>query len=320
MKTMTQKQFCQTYNLTINQFNGTELIKVSLYLDNITEIPSGFNPTVGNNLFLNSIKEIPDGFNPTISGRLCLNSVTEIPIGFNPTVGGHLFINSVTEIPIGFNPTVGGNLYLNSIIEIPVGFNPIVGGSLNLYDLMEIPVGFNPIVGGSLNLNSIKEIPSGFNPTVGGSLYFKNNDIYINKKLPLYSWQNEKYIKVDGIFNEVISHKGNLYKVKEIGYDEEYYIVTDGNGIYAHGETLEEAKADLSFKILSATIKNTRIKPDTIINKQYYRVVTGACEYGCDKFIKQYGLKKEYRADELIEILEEKNAYGYERLKELIDF
>ena len=45
---------------------------------------------------------------------LQLDSLTEIPEGFNPTVGGSLWLGSITEIPEGFNPTLGGDLYLKS--------------------------------------------------------------------------------------------------------------------------------------------------------------------------------------------------------------
>ena len=65
-------------------------------------------------MYLNSLTSIPEGFNPTVGGDLYLRSLTSIPEGFNPTVGGYLYLNSLTSIPEGFNPTVGGSLYLRS--------------------------------------------------------------------------------------------------------------------------------------------------------------------------------------------------------------
>ena len=61
-----------------------------------------------------------------------MGSVTQLPAGFNPTVGGSLYLGSVTQLPAGFNPTVGGSLYLGSVTQLPAGFNPTVGGSLYL--------------------------------------------------------------------------------------------------------------------------------------------------------------------------------------------
>ena len=74
-------------------------------------------------------------------------------------------------------------------------------------------------------------------------------------KLPLnylFSWENGKYIKVDGIFTEVINKKGNVWKVKKLNSDKEFYLITDGER-YAHGDTIKEAKKDLIFKIGNRT-------------------------------------------------------------------
>ena len=60
-----QKDFCKEFGLTEGQFNGKETILGDLYLDSVTKIPKGFNPTVGGGLWLNSVTEIPKGFNPT---------------------------------------------------------------------------------------------------------------------------------------------------------------------------------------------------------------------------------------------------------------
>ena len=105
------------YNLTEEEFNGTASILGDLYMQSLTSIPEGFNPTVGGNLYLNSITSIPEGFNPTVGGNLYLNSLTSIPEWFNPAVGGNLYLNSITSIPEWFNPAVGGDLYLNSLCK-----------------------------------------------------------------------------------------------------------------------------------------------------------------------------------------------------------
>ena len=76
-----------------------------------------------------------------VGGYLYLNALTSIPEGFNPTVGGGLDLNALTSIPEGFNPTVGGGLYLRSLTSIPEGFNPTVGGGLDLRSLTSIPEG-----------------------------------------------------------------------------------------------------------------------------------------------------------------------------------
>jgi hypothetical protein len=106
------KEFCENYGITKEQFLGIKPIEGGLYLDSVTELPAGFNPTVGGWLNLRSVTELPAGFNPTVGDGLNLPSVTKLPAGFNPIVGGDLNLRSVTELPAGFNPTVGGDLYI----------------------------------------------------------------------------------------------------------------------------------------------------------------------------------------------------------------
>ncbi|WP_434127509.1 hypothetical protein, partial [Enterococcus faecium] len=83
---------------------------------------------------------------------------------------------------------------------------------------------------------------------------------------------------------------------------------------FAHGDTIKKAISDVQFKLVAEKIKNEPILPGTIITVMYYRTVTGACELGCKDFIERNSLKKEeYRADELLPILEKNNAYGVEK-------
>jgi hypothetical protein len=321
-------------------FNPT--VGGDLDLRSLTSIPEGFNPTVGGDLDLRSLTSIPEGFNPTVGGYLDLRSLTSIPEGFNPTVGGYLYLGSLTSIPEGFNPTVGGYLYLGSLTSIPEGFNPTVGGDLYLRSLTSIPEGFNPTVGGYLYLGSLTSIPEGFNPTVGGDLYlrsltsipegFKNieswkaakvkrpTDKIDTPKNKLLFWQNGKYVKADGIFTEVINKRGNVYRVKKLHSQKEFYLVTDGI-THSHGETLKQAKEDFRFKLIAEKLKKDPIKKDTLITIQYYRIVTGACREGVKQWMAQNGIKKEsYKAKDLLPILEKTNAYGLDRFKKLIAF
>jgi hypothetical protein len=321
---MTKAQFCEQYNLTEGQFNGTEKIEGILYLRNLTSIPEGFNPIVGGGLYLNSLTSIPKGFNPTVGSSLYLNSLASIPKGFNPTVGGSLVLGSLTSIPEGFSPTVGGDLFLYSLKSIPEGFNPIVGGSLALGSLTSIPEGFNPTVGGSFDLSSLTSIPEGFNPTVGGGLYLGSlpadirNFITYNK-LPegyVVDWGN--YCKVDGMFTEVISRKGPIWKVKNKA--EILYIVFDGSGRAAHGATIKEAKASLIYKITDRdTSRYTNLTLSSVLGfpqmVELYRVITGACAAGTRSFVESMQIEqKDYSIKEVIKMTE--GQYGNQSLVE----
>jgi hypothetical protein len=309
MKKATQliKDFCSRANITIAQFYGKEKVGGSLYLRRLTSIPEGFNPTVG--------------------GSLYLRRLTSIPEGFNPTVGGSLYLRSLTSIPEGFNPTVGGSLDLSSLTSIPEGFNPTVGGSLDLSSLTSIPEGFNPTVGGSLYLRRLTSIPEGFNPTVGGSLYLSSQLKATYKKLPsgyLLSWQDGKYLLADGIFTEVISHRGNVYHVRKIGEKEIFYLVTDGNGKWSHGETLKEAKSDLMFKISNRTkddYKHLKLTDSLSFEDAImcYRVITGACSFGTKDFVSNRlkNKQKKYTIVEMIKVT--KGEYGNKSFSEFFN-
>jgi CRISPR/Cas system CSM-associated protein Csm2 small subunit len=258
-----------------------------------------------------------------VGGSLDLRSLTSIPEGFNPTVGGNLYLDSLTSIPEGFNPTVGGNLYLDSLTSIPEGFNPTVGGSLDLDSLTSIPEGFNPTVGGNLNLDSLTSIPEGFNPTVGGSLDLRSLTSKYTKIIentPI-TWQNGKFIKVDGIFTEVVSKRGNVYRVKKLNNPKVFYLITDGEK-FSHGETLKEAKSDLIYKISNKSkddYKNLKLSDFLSFEESIvcYRVITGACSFGTKDFISNRlndkKKKKKYSINEIIKLTE--NEYGNKMFK-----
>ena len=226
----------------------------------------------------------------------------------------------LTEGQFDGTERIEGSLGLKSLTSIPDGFNPTVGGYFNLNSLTSIPDGFNPTVGGSLDLKYLTSIPDGFNPTVGGSLV-SNLDIR-HKPLPtdhVFTWQDGKYIKVDGIFCEVVSHRGNVYHVKRVNSDNIFYIVQEGNN-FAHGETLTEARESLIYKITerdTSKFKDLDVKESRKVSEliNLYRVITGACEFGVKAFIKRTELdvNKEYSINEIIELT--KSEYGHEKFK-----
>ena len=278
---MNRKEFCKKFNITDEQFDGRQPIGGDLYLSRVISLPEGFNPTVG--------------------GDLDLRSATSLPEGFSPAVGGYLDLRSVTSLPEGFNPTVGGDLYLSRVISLPEGFNPTVGG--NLY------------------LRSVTSLPEGFNPTVGGDLHLQGDSRHIGSDVRLLSWQNGKYIKVDGVFSEVISEKFGIRKLRQID-GKVSYLVTDGEN-YSHGETIEKARESLAYKLSprdTSEFKGLKLTDKLPFEKcvQLYRSVTGACSMGCQMFVESAGHeRKEYTVKQIIE--KTKGQYGHERLRKFFN-
>ena len=259
--------------------------------------------------------------NQTINDFCKRHNITVPEFSGQEKISGYLYLRGLTSIPDGFNPTVGGYLYLRGLTSIPDGFNPTVGGYLDLSGLTSIPDGFNPTVGGSLYLSGLTSIPDGFNPTVGGSLYLRGNlhaptKPYTEKP---FVWQDGKYLMVDGLFTEVVRKRGNVYIVKKINATKEFYLVTDGDGFWSHGDTLKQAKEDLVFKVLSEKMKNEPLKMTDSVDVPRYRAITGACSAGVQMFRDSHGLTKdEYTVAELLPILERNNAYGISRFKEIV--
>lgn len=178
---------------------------------------------------------------------------------------------------------------------------------------------------GSLYLSGtgITSLPD--NLTVGGSLDLSGTGITdtsnVNKKrCDIFMWHNRKYIKADGIFSKVISYKGNIYKINQIGDKEERYLVTDGNGKWSHGDTLKEAKDDLIYKIShrdKSKYENLTLDSELTFEEaiECYRLISGACAAGTKMFVESIGVKKgKYTVAEIIRIT--KGQYGNRSFEE----
>ncbi len=232
---------------------------------------------------------------------------------------------------------IENDLYLRSLTSIPEGFNPTVGGYLDLGSLTSIPEGFNPTVGGDLYLRSLTSIPEGFNPTVGGGLDLRSKSNYIGAQVPElrinknFFWlkDNKEYALIDGIFCEILTKRVhtsdgndiNLFSAKSVN-KESYFFIANHNDYYAHAEDLKKAISDLQFKMVADKLKKEPINADTIISINHYRLITGACELGCKRWLEQNNLTgtEEMRADVLMPLLKKTDAYGYENFRKLAAF
>ncbi len=199
---------------------------------------------------------------------------------------------------------------------------------------------------GDLGLRGLTSIPEGFNPTVGGDLLTKNKTkrigfiikpIQINRNF-FWKVEGKTYAKIDGIFCEIISEKENnikgeslkSYSAKKVNREDYFFIAKKGN-YYSHSKNLKTAFEDLEFKIISEKLKNDPINKDTEFTVKYYRLLTGACDFGCREFMDKHKIPYEIidgktkennsmKAETLLPLLEKSNAYGLEKFKKLITF
>lgn len=160
---------------------------------------------------------------------------------------------------------------------------------------------------------------SGYGDGYGDKLIKINGDLvfYIDDTPTIFDHIHENVAK-GKIINE------DTFKSKEC------YIVK-GNGYFAHGETLEQALADLQEKIfdnmdIDEKINQFRNKfnnKDKYLGTEFFNwhhILTGSCLAGRNNFIasKNYSLTDTYTVKDFIKICE--NAYGGEIIKQLKKF
>ena len=119
----------------------------------------------------------------------------------------------------------------------------------------------------------------------------------------------------DGVFSYVLSTKSGVKKVKTESGDV-LFIVSDDNGNSAHGKTIEEARADLIYKVVA---KFEGELPESAKGTEWigiYRAVTGACSTGVRLFVESTGksLDDTYTAKEIAELV--KGKFGADKFAE----
>jgi hypothetical protein len=118
--------------------------------------------------------------------------------------------------------------------------------------------------------------------------------------------------------NIVIYSGYNFVCIKDGKIEKDVCYVAEKDNFKAHGKTVKKAVSDLKFKMVSEKLKKEPIKPNTLITLIHYRLVTGACEFGCRDWMKRNGIKKEkIKAEDLLHLLTETNAYGLDKFKSL---
>lgn len=148
-------------------------------------------------------------------------------------------------------------------------------------------------------------------------------DIVDGKKIKPGCWyivERGEWVEVDftdNVFSYVLSHKNGVKKVKTDNGNI-LFVVFDDKGNSAHGETIEEARKDLIYKIVTqfdGTI------PESTTGKEWigiYRAVTGACAAGVKFFVEKTGknIDEIYLASEIADLV--KGEYGAEKFAEKV--
>ena len=228
----------------------------------------------------------------------------------NFTVGGSLYLGGTQITSLPDNLTVGGSLYLNDTPIASLPDNLTVGGSLYLKNTPITSLPDNLTVGEWLDLRGtqITSLPENF--TVGGGVYFTTGQIkYDNHcKLKDGEYAPNRYLYADGILTHVKGKKTIKGYDFYIGKIKGKNVVSDGTH-YAHCSTLREGVADLLFK--SAKDRGAKQYSHLTLDSEVtaegaitmYRVITGACRQGTQRFVEGLGeLKDKYTVREIISI------------------
>ena len=273
------KDKCDFSHSTFDNLPNVMEIRSSLDLDStpITELPEG-------------LKLIYDSLD------MCNTKVTKLPDNLVVYGGLRLDNTPINELPEGL--VVDYNLFLSNV---------------NLKDYSNLhKVCTNFIV----TEEKYEEIKDTLAKHIKKERWF-NNEFLITfepnyKGAYLFENKNGKYINADGLLGEIVEQKGNVYHIRFGIIEDIIYLVTDGEGKWAHGRTLEDAKADLIYKVSNKNkddYKNLTLESELSFEDAIvcYRVITGACSFGTKDFVEHKlgeNRKNKYTVKEIIELTE----------------
>ena len=320
-------------DLVLNQSGVTKLPKGleviwDLYISgtSITELPE--DTKFGRHLYINNMKK-PFSFPKKMrvnSSFECRNTtIKRMPEELYVNWSCNLSRSTFDKLPKVMEVDYILNLYETSITELPEGL--VVGCNLDIRDanLKDYSNLHKHCSRFRVTEEKYEEIKDTLAKHSKEKTWY--NEIVVtfepnHKCAYLFENENGKYIKADNILGKIVEQRGNVYHVNVYGLKKFTYLVTDGEGRWSHGGTLEEAKADLNFKISKRNKDNYKhLALDSELSFKdaitCYRVITGACSFGTNDFIKNRlgeNKKDKYTISEIIDLTE--GEYGGKTFRE----
>ena len=287
MKTLIK--FLDKYNITYSiQDNIIVSDDINLYNNKLTELPESIGNLKCNYLDLsnNKLTELPESF-----GNIKCNNI-------------NLSKNKLTELPESIGNIKCNNLDLsyNKLTELPESFGNLKCNFINLYKnkLTSLPESIGNLKCNILDLsyNELTSLPEHKN--------FDEFEIGID------------YIYCDGILThyESIKYVGE-YKVY-VGYNDNF-VVTKDDKVFAHGMSIRQGISDLLFKLSDRNKSDyENLTLDDILPLEeaivMYRVLTGACSYGVEQFMKDKEFNKTISIREIDKVIGD--SYGSKQFRE----
>jgi len=242
---------------------------------------------------LNSLKTLPEGIKFENLGNVDLESLETLPEGIKFENQGYVNLSSLKVLPEGIKFKNQGCVYLNSLKALPEGIK---------FENQ-----------GCVDLESLKALPEGIKFENRGSVYLGSLDgkkvNYLGKNISLKQIDGETMIvRSQKKRGEFTVYKAEFFKGSECA--KEFCYVAERKGFYAHGESIKKAIEDCNFKWMCENLNLDdvieKIKKDGFVTVPDYRLITGACQYGCDSFLESNGIKKDrFTVEEAINLTKE---------------
>lgn len=245
-------------------------------------------------------------------GSLIIGCDKRASLPDNLTVAGFLDLSFVKITSLPNNLTVGGALDLRCSQIASLPDNLTVGGSLDLEDTSITSLPDNLTVGGSLYLRGTKIASLPNNLTVGRGLHVEGSKITEEETKKVNKLKDGDYKKGAYVYaDRILTHVKFARKYGNYTY---YYgkikgqnVVSDGTH-FAHCKTFKEGVIDIAFKRAKdrgadqykGLSLDEEFTPEEAITM--YRVITGACGKGSERFVNSLGkLKDKYTLREIID-------------------
>jgi len=239
-----------------------------------------------------------DGLTVTYNGNVDLRSLTTLPENTKFENHGNVDLRSLTTLPENTKFENHGYVNLRSLTTLPENTKFENHGNVYLESLTTLPENTKFENHGNVYLRSLTTLPENTKFENHGNVLARSLD----HKSILYRGKRRAIRHIDGSTMIVTSTKqqggatvmrARYFKGGEVGSMPKCYIAQIGE-YYAHGDTIKQALSDARFKHLQATMDTSgvveEIKTAGHFTRETFRILTGACASGTERFLSDHGL------------------------------
>jgi hypothetical protein len=321
----------------------------------VQSVAEGMIFLAGANILFHALTSVPKGCRFYAGKSVLIPRVTEVGEGFHVIAGDAVDVASLEKAPPNSQVVCGGILIANAFKSIPEDFDPLVAVRLLLEGCPQVPRDRRWRAGRAMYekegewfyVNDAEDRACYERICEDGKELYYNDDEHewafisvwgdkcIKKEIYYNDDEHEwafisvwggKYVKIDGIFREVASHHGNVWKLRHPITGGICYAVSNAEKAkFAHGATLDEAIEEIRLKSgLRDSGVYSRLTLDSKLSfsemQLCYRAITGACHFGVKAFIEDRETPLENREYSLREAIQlTKGAYGCEKFAEFFE-